>query len=205
MVIRIINLLFFIGLCFSLITCSLKKEDTKEMDTNKLQQSNESVSLDVANHEDSRLTKLSSSTFKEILEQDWGFTIDIIPIALSEETYLGGIVRKNGIWVAGYDSGFATCELVSMEMLRSDIVRFVVDIWKNEDPERPFAKRKPNTPSYRFYVDLSESDFKAAVRKGVLEKKQVVVIPVEAYNIAGERVGEWFRNISTGNDKKESQ
>lgn len=184
------------GLCFSLImSCSLRKDDNKEMEAEGLQQSNGSYRLDDVNPEDTRLATLASFTFEEALKQDWDFTIDIVPVALSSETYLGGIIRRNGIWIARYDSGFAACELVNIETLRSDNIRFVVDIWQNEDPERPFAERKPNTPTYRFYVDLAEPDFRAAVRKGILEKKQVVVIPVEAYNLAGEPVGEWFRDL----------
>lgn len=200
------KLLFLMGLCSSLImSCSLKKDNSKEIKSEGQQQPNGSYRLDEVNPEDARLATLASFTFEEALIQDWDFTIDIVPVALSSETYLGGIVRKNGKWFAGYDSGFAACELVNLEILGSDIVRFVVDIWQNADPERPFAERQPNTPTYRFYVDLSESDFRAAVRKGILEKKQVVVIPVEAYNLAGEPVGEWFRDLPEGNAKKESQ
>jgi hypothetical protein len=73
-----------------------------------------------------------------------------------------------------------------------------MEIWKNEDPERPFAQRSPDTPTYRFYVDLQESDFRAAVRRGILEKRQVVVIQLKAYDMEGEPVGEWYRQLTNG-------
>jgi hypothetical protein len=191
---RVFNLLilFFILLC---ISCGTNKNDSSKVVDQKLQYSKKLTGENENNILDGRIKQLNTLSFNEALNEEWGFIIDIVPIPgqTNVESYLGGIVRRNGIWVAGYDSEFASCELKKIVNLNENTVRFYVDIWRNADPERPFAPRQDNTPVYSFYVDLSATIFHEAVLRGINEKRQVVVIKLPAFDTSGNPVGEWYR------------
>jgi len=164
--------------------------DNKEKKDVKLEDATKDERI---NKEDSRIEYIDVYSLVEAISYDWGFDIRIVPTGKNEDINLGVIVRTDKSWVGSYGGGFASCELKKIVDLNENTVRFYVDIWRNADPERPFAPRQDNTPVYSFYVDLSATIFREAVLRGINEKRQVVVIKLPAFDTSGNPVGEWYR------------
>ena len=184
---------------WTLIGCSQTEELNKTNDYSERSESfitrtntQSSLAGTSDTQEDSRLARLASLSFSDALHEDWGFTIAIVPITVNGEPNLGDIVRRRGNWAAGYGSGFAGMEVVSIEEIEPHMMRFWIDIWKNEDTERPFALRQPDTPTYRFYFDLSESEFREVVSTGIIENRRVTGTYLPAFDTAGKPVDQWW-------------
>tara|TARA_Y100000592_G_scaffold95995_1_gene163629 strand:- start:45 stop:659 length:615 start_codon:yes stop_codon:yes gene_type:complete len=155
----------------------------------------------LASYEDERLDRLASLSFRSALNEDWGLAFSIVPTTAAGDPDLGIVRQWQGDWVAGYDSGFASSELIEVELIDSETVRFSVDIWRNADPEKPFASRQPDTPTYRFYVDLSESRFRELLRIAIIEERRVTGDYVPAIDKNGNPVEpNWYDHASSGGD-----
>ena len=136
--------------------------------------------------QDERLERLASLSFQSALNADWaGIDFIIIPRPATGDSYLGRILLRNGTWTAFYDSGFASSELVRTEQIDAETVRFFVDIWRNATPEEPLAPRQPDTATYRFYVDLSESQFRDLLETGITEEQPRTGASLPAMDMAG--------------------
>jgi len=183
--------------CISLFGCGGgEQRNAKSVQDLSSQQQRAEVSSGA--QQDERLQHLAALSFQSAVKEDWGLVFSIVPITASGEPDLGIVRQWQGKWVAGYDSGFASSELVGMEFVDSGTVRFIVDIWRNVNPEEPFAPRQPDPPTYRFYVDLAESQFRELLRSAIIEERRRTGAYLPAMNTSGAPVeSDWYDPVSS--------
>lgn len=194
--IKVEKIILAIFCCVMLFAC--QKNNVAEKKTAKdLPLENSDVSIEEVNVS-KQLDTIESLSFNDMLNMKWNFIVGVVPYGIGEDPGLGEIVQREGMWTAYYGSGFARTTLISMSEVDPSTVRFTVDIAKNPDPEEPFVELPPDTPVFRFYVDLSEEEYRKAIQKGISEKRKVVVILLTAKDEEGKTVkkGQWFKEAS---------
>lgn len=174
-----------------------KNNEAEKKASKDLQLENSEVSIEEVNVQ-KELDTIESLSFNDMLKSKWDFTVRLVPCGMDEDPGLGVILLREGKWTAYYGSGFARTTLISMSEVDPSTVRFTVDIAKNPDPDEPFVALPPDTPVFRFYVDLSEEEYRQAIQKGISEKRKVVVILLTARDEEGKTVkkGQWFKDSS---------
>jgi len=187
-----------LGLVFCFVLLACQKNNVAENKTaNDLPLDTSDVSIAEVNVSN-QFNTIESLSFDDMMNTKWDFVVSIIPYGIEEDPDLGEIIQDEGKWTAYYGSGFARTTLISMSEVDPSTVRFTVDIAKNPDPEEPFVELPPDTPVFRFYVDLSEEEYRQAVQKGISENRKVVVILLTARDEEGKTVkkGQWFKDAS---------
>jgi hypothetical protein len=184
-------------MCISMQGCGVSANRETEP-VEEVSQQRERVGVSSEAERDERIERLASSSFQAALEEDWGVVFSIFPTTASGEAELGIIRQWQGDWEAGYESGFASSQLVGVELIDSATVRFSVDLWLNADPEEPFVPREPDTRTYRFYVDLSESRFRELLRSAIIEDRSRTGDYVPGLTPGGKPVpSDWYDNVSS--------